>query len=1008
MRFFDTRLGRCATLLALGGGVALYAQGTQTASATITVVDKSGGAVAGARVRLTSPNLMAERTGATNASGVFIARLLPPGTYTIEVIKDGFQTTRDVRAIGMDQHYQPRIVLQPVGNTTVEIQATVSSAIDPTDIKTAANYDAKRIDELPMGRTPDSIALITPGVTTGVGGRTQVRGAMTSGNMYLLDGQRVADNTFNTNMTHLVTDSFEETQVITGAISAEYGEVDGAVINTITKSGGNEFTAQVRWDLSNQKWNAVRAHTTDEQRAGISDRTSQVRQFTLGGFFIKDRLWFHLSAQTQSTATTSWISSASPYKGPDGAGAPYTSSQDRLYLVGKLTWRINDDHSIIGSYSDNQVDIDNRNYGAGHLRALGMQREESGVYNLAWRAVWSPTLNTEARYGGKRQMIAAGPKDGTYNPNGSYLPDGTYSPDEIMDSCIREWSRTGLWFNNGPFTGSSAPDDRDNTTANIKASYFGNWMGTHELDLGFDYYQGVRKGTNQQSVTRYTFFVNRLDVSDPDRNLWTASPNFLVYWFGQTETSTTTTMGLYVNDKWKLNSHWAFQIGFRFDNYSAEATDTTQTSGASGFSPRLGTTFDLFGDQTVIFKASYCIYHASVLEVVTGVVSGAGNIGQDQRYWTGPVDPGGNNQLLRDVMDVNNYTRGGDYADPLLNIFINSNMKPPTCAEIQLGAAYSLFTDRFGQGFLSATFVNKNWSDMIDYSIGNNTPNKRTNKKGEDIFTEFWDNEPLAERKYTSVEVVADWTWRNLHVSGNATFSSLTGNYEGETSGNPGSGQALNYFRYLKYDVYNDQGDLVKKDHVEMLYDTKKLDPVGYLSGHKPIVMTWMVDYNIANRWGRTALGYMYSFESGSPYSDFRNVPTSAYHPLLGDPDYTTYGEPSYQYRNDERTHGRFWNVSGHDLSITHDFNMYRVMGKPIRAFVKVILYNVFNRQQQVSWNEPEYAEVTEAQIALWGSLDAVPWTEDTSLATEDRRGGFTNANFNYARQIRISAGVRF
>jgi hypothetical protein len=217
MGFFDTRLGRCATLLALGGGAALYAQGTQTASATITVVDKSGAAVANARVRLTSPSMMAERTGSTNASGVFIARLLPPGTYTIEVMRDGFQTTRDTRAIGMDQHYQPRIVLQPVGNTTVEIIATSSSAVDPTSVQVATNYDAARVDTLPMPRSIFAMTALTPGVTSGVDD-LQIRGSNGTGNLYLVDGQNLHDNVYNSLAFPIINDSIEETQIITGAI----------------------------------------------------------------------------------------------------------------------------------------------------------------------------------------------------------------------------------------------------------------------------------------------------------------------------------------------------------------------------------------------------------------------------------------------------------------------------------------------------------------------------------------------------------------------------------------------------------------------------------------------------------------------------------------------------------------------------------------------------------------------------------------------------------------------
>jgi outer membrane receptor for ferrienterochelin and colicin len=991
MRFFDTRLGRCATLLALsgiGGGTALYAQGTQTASATITVLDKSGAPVANARIRLTSPNMMSERAGVTNSSGVFIARLLPPGTYTIEVIKEGFQTAKNTRPIGMDQHYQPRIILETVAGATVEVVATASSAIDPTDVKSVSNYDAKKIDELPTGRTPDAVALLTPGVTTGVGGRTQVRGAMTSGNLYLLDGQRVADNTYNTNMTHLVADSFEETQVMTGAISAEYGEVDGGVINTITKSGGNVFTGQFRLDLSNPQWNAVRAGTTAAQRNAIQNYISEVRQYTLGGFIVKDRLWFHASVQTQDTASTSFIS-ASAEPGPTGAGAGYTAGQKRQYLVGKLTYRINDDHTVIGTYTDNEVDIDNRNYGAGHLKALGMQREESGIWNASWRAIWSPTLNSELRFGGKRQMIAAGPKDGTYDPN------------NIMDSPIREYTNTGLFYNNGPFTGTSQPDDRDNISGNAKVSFFANWMGTHEMDFGYDYYQGTRKGTNAQSVTGYTFFVHNIQPDD-----MTAAPRFVIHWFGKEATSTTTTMGIYANDKWKLDNHWAFQVGFRFDNYKATATDTDQTSGASGFSPRLGATYDLFGDQQLIFKASYCLYNASVLEVITGVVSGAGNIGQDQLYYDGPgVDEAANNkQPWEVVMNLDHYPTQGSYADPIVNVFINPNMKAPTCQEIQLGATYSLFTDDYGQGYVGLTYVNKTWDNLIDYSVGNHGQVDHPLYPGDPrrtIWIERWDNSSIAKRDYTGLELVADWTIGKMHVGGNITWSSLKGNYEGEGSSNPGVGAGLNYFRLMRGEDLRPPVD----DEFVVMYESAKQDPIGRLSGDKPIVMSWTADYVTDNRYGRTAIGFIYSFESGTPFSYSRSFPSKFLNPQFNT---RNYGDQAGQYMYDQRTHGRYNSGAYHDLSITHDFNLFKVAGTQVRAFAKIIVYNFLNHQQLLTWENPSFASLGPNERNRPYAENNTNWSEDSTLDPTLRRWAFSSEDFGYARQFRISIGVRF
>jgi hypothetical protein len=466
-------------------------------------------------------------------------------------------------------------------------------------------------------------------------------------------------------------------------------------------------------------------------------------------------------------------------------------------------------------------------------------------------------------------------------------------------------------------------------------------------------------------------------------------------------------MGLYVNDKWKLDNHWAFQIGFRFDNYKAQSTDSKQTAGASGFSPRLGATYDVFGDQKLVLKASYCLYNAAVLEAITGSVSSAENIGIRQYLYTGPGGRNASNfQPASVVFDVNNYTRFNGSADPTVNIFIDPDMKAPTCTEIQAGAAYSLFTEKYGQGFFSATFVYRDWSNMIDYSMGNNPINTVPDPDGPSyppLYTEYWTNEPMAKRTYTGGERVADWTWKKLHVGANVTLSTLEGNYEGEGDSTPASGQGLSYFRELKYK--NAEGNEV----VETLYDTNKLAPVGYLAGHTPVVANVMADWSFENRWGRTALGYIFSYESGETFSHMRTVPSAAYHELLEETDY---GPDSYEYKDDKRTHGTFNASMYHDLAITHDLNVIKVANYKLRIFAKAIITNVFNHQQQLTWNEPAFKEVTQADLdAAGGDLSKVKWEEElnTSILPEaSRRGTFTNANFGSPRGINISVGLRF
>ena len=84
----------------------------------------------------------------------------------------------------------------------------------------------------------------------------------------LVDGQNVMDNVYSGQRVKIIFDAVEETQVLVGAIPAEYGYIEGGVVNTISKTGGNEFSGSIRYDLSNPNWNAV----APTQRA--SDATS--------------------------------------------------------------------------------------------------------------------------------------------------------------------------------------------------------------------------------------------------------------------------------------------------------------------------------------------------------------------------------------------------------------------------------------------------------------------------------------------------------------------------------------------------------------------------------------------------------------------------------------------------------------------------------------------------------------------------------------------------------------
>jgi outer membrane receptor for ferrienterochelin and colicin len=92
-----------------------------------------------------------------------------------------------------------------------------------------------------------------------------------------------------------VEEAIEETQVLTSAVSAEYGRFSGGVVNAVTKRGGNLFSGSVRSNLSNAAWTD---ETPFEKAAGTRRQSRMDRYYegTLGGPLREDRACSSLPA----------------------------------------------------------------------------------------------------------------------------------------------------------------------------------------------------------------------------------------------------------------------------------------------------------------------------------------------------------------------------------------------------------------------------------------------------------------------------------------------------------------------------------------------------------------------------------------------------------------------------------------------------------------------------------------------------------------------------------------
>src|SRR5205085_5882348 len=201
-----------------------------------------------------------------------------PGEYRLEFHH---------RATDVEQR-AVRLELSRTARVDVELRMglidnIVSRAPLPTVIEVpevSANLQLREVERLPVQRNQLATAQLAPGVLGNIpaNGELQISGGPGYDNLVLVNGVVVTENTRGQVRPTYVEDAIQETTLLTGAISAEYGRFSGGVVNTITKSGGNELGASIRDSLSNPSWSAqTPAHEARESSL------SHVWEATLGG-----------------------------------------------------------------------------------------------------------------------------------------------------------------------------------------------------------------------------------------------------------------------------------------------------------------------------------------------------------------------------------------------------------------------------------------------------------------------------------------------------------------------------------------------------------------------------------------------------------------------------------------------------------------------------------------------------------------------------------------------------
>jgi Carboxypeptidase regulatory-like domain/TonB dependent receptor/TonB-dependent Receptor Plug Domain len=275
-----------------------WAQTAGLAEISGTVRDQTGAVVPDARVVISNPSKGVHVELSTSQGGVFDGpSLLPANGYEVTVDKSGFAhyEAKDIdllvgKNIGLD-------ISLSVAGATARVEVTGTPEVDDTKTDVSQVIDSQQILDLPInGRRVDSFVLLTPGVTNdGNYGLLTFRG-VANGNSFLLDGNDSTEQFYGENngrtriLSQISQDVVQEFQVVSANFSAEYGNAMGGVVNTVTRSGTNDFHGTAYWFFRNQDFDAKDPYATvnpDEWRlqSGAS----------LGGPIIKDKLFFFVN-----------------------------------------------------------------------------------------------------------------------------------------------------------------------------------------------------------------------------------------------------------------------------------------------------------------------------------------------------------------------------------------------------------------------------------------------------------------------------------------------------------------------------------------------------------------------------------------------------------------------------------------------------------------------------------------------------------------------------------------
>ena len=601
----------------------LLAQGVN-AYLSGTILDPTDQAVSDAQVKLTSTRGNQTLLGRSTDAGVFRINGLASGTYSLVIEKEGFKPYRiDALDLVIGQEVTRTVRLElgtrqeamVVTDSIAEIERVAANGVR------GSNYSSREVANIPMiaggqGRNYRALSYQTPGVgfTSAAHAPFTVNGNRPIGAVNtMVDAAEyndpVSGNLLGRGLTEqpVSMETVEAFEMQTSNFKAEFGRASGAVVNLVTKQGGNDWHGSGYYILQNEAFNSRNPLLSARNPVRVN-----MPGVTLGGPLKKDRLFFFggyevnarnafRSSSTITTLTAAERARAVPavrpllpfYPEPNVPGtnlqsAAVSSPTTTLTGIVRLDYQINAKHRLAAR----------RNW----VNAIGPTRDRLGAGN-------ADTIN--------HSHSAVVSLDSTLTPRSFNQFRGTYSTyfskvtpnspvlgDPAINGTIGLLLVTGL-----PRLGTFIPPTETRTHNYTFADDFSYSLGKHVLKAGVIARVIQYNSTSDRNFNGTMIFpsVGAFLAGTP----LTYSRAIGISRIDQRNRE----LGWYLQDDYRITRTLTLNLGLRHEYYGVPSEKNNRLTQSyspdrNNFAPRVGFAWDLQGKSTTILRGGYGLFYS--------------------------------------------------------------------------------------------------------------------------------------------------------------------------------------------------------------------------------------------------------------------------------------------------------------------------------------------------------------------------------------------------------------